>query len=416
MKTKWFYFFVLTGTGSLFLGTPNSKAEVSVGVEISAAADFYEPLRPSGEWIEVGSYGRCWRPTIVEVGWKPYSDGHWVWTDCGWYWESDEPWAWACYHYGSWVVDSRYGWVWVPDIEWAPAWVSWRTGGGYIGWAPYGSLGIEVAPSLFVFVEERRFDERLRPATLIVNNPTIISTTRELKTIKRENRNFGAQSKRVVVNEGPGLDAVQKAAGKKIAKVSVAEVDRRTNERAPASLNKRNEAGEKNKSSVGQSEPKIESEQNKQKHASQAEAEAKKSKSSAQATSEQTERAKPSKKTAEQFEQPKSAPVTQERAEKERIEKKKPSKAKTTPEQSGPSSFQAPPERSERLAPSPQNAPGPQDYFRPPNQPGPAKAKNKRGDQEMERERERERGGGPQGGGRQEHSEGHGEGHDKGKH
>jgi hypothetical protein len=28
------------------------------------------------------------------------------------------------------------GWVWVPGTRWAPAWVSWRSGDGYYGWAP----------------------------------------------------------------------------------------------------------------------------------------------------------------------------------------------------------------------------------------------------------------------------------------
>src|SRR5207248_3283991 len=27
-------------------------------------------------------------------------------------------------------------WCWVPGYEWGPAWVSWRTGGNYVGWAP----------------------------------------------------------------------------------------------------------------------------------------------------------------------------------------------------------------------------------------------------------------------------------------
>jgi hypothetical protein len=35
-----------------------------------------------------------------------------------------------------WVYDSYEGWLWVPDYEWAPAWVVWRGGGDYYGWAP----------------------------------------------------------------------------------------------------------------------------------------------------------------------------------------------------------------------------------------------------------------------------------------
>src|SRR5213592_3500961 len=163
----------LLGMANLAVFNASAELEVSASVSIHAAADFYAPLTPDGVWVEVGSHGRCWRPSHVAVGWRPYCDGHWEWTDCGWYWVSDEPWAWACYHYGSWVYDAG-GWFWVPGVEWAPAWVSWRVGGGHIGWALIGPRGVIVAPSLFVFVDGPRFHERIRPNTVIVNNTTII--------------------------------------------------------------------------------------------------------------------------------------------------------------------------------------------------------------------------------------------------
>jgi len=47
-----------------------------------------------------------------------------------------EPWGWATYHYGRWVNLDGTGWCWVPGYTWAPAWVSWRYGDGYCGWAP----------------------------------------------------------------------------------------------------------------------------------------------------------------------------------------------------------------------------------------------------------------------------------------
>ena len=66
--------------------------------------------------------------------------GHWVYTDeWGWYWVSDDDeddWGWVTYHYGRWAFDRRLGWFWVPGDEWAPAWVDWRYGGDYVGWAP----------------------------------------------------------------------------------------------------------------------------------------------------------------------------------------------------------------------------------------------------------------------------------------
>ena len=72
----------------------------------------------------------------MAVGWRPYTQGHWVDTDYGWTWISDEPWGWATYHYGRWLADQEYGWLWVPGNQWGPAWVSFQQGGGYVGWAP----------------------------------------------------------------------------------------------------------------------------------------------------------------------------------------------------------------------------------------------------------------------------------------
>src|SRR5712691_7251383 len=166
----------------LSLGAFSASAnfEVSAGVQIHAVGDFYAPLTPYGSWVEVSSYGRCWHPAQVAGDWRPYCNGEWVWTDCGWYWQSDEPWAWACYHYGRWLFDPAYGWVWVPEVEWAPAWVYWRNGGDYIGWAPCPPSGVVLAPTLFAFVDVHHFRDPVRPSTVIVNNTTIINKTTQI--------------------------------------------------------------------------------------------------------------------------------------------------------------------------------------------------------------------------------------------
>ncbi len=97
---------------------------------------FYDNLSPYGEWIELEPSVVVWRPTAVSRHWKPYAMGEWIWTDQGWYWNSYEPFGWATYHYGRWFLDDYYGWVWLPDYEWAPSWVEWRHSDVYIGWAP----------------------------------------------------------------------------------------------------------------------------------------------------------------------------------------------------------------------------------------------------------------------------------------
>ena len=131
---------ILLGMLVLAAVMPLSQARASYGytsgIEVRQVSDFYEPLAPFGYWTEVPRYGWCWYPTNVEQGWRPYINGNWVWSDGGWYWASEEPWAWATYHYGRWVWDPYYGWLWVPGLESAPAWVAWREGGDYVGWAP----------------------------------------------------------------------------------------------------------------------------------------------------------------------------------------------------------------------------------------------------------------------------------------
>jgi hypothetical protein len=97
---------------------------------------FYDQLGSQGTWVQTDDYGYVFQPNVSDPDWAPYTDGHWVYTDEGWMWVSDEPWGWATYHYGRWANIDGFGWVWVPGYRWAPAWVSWRYGGGYCGWAP----------------------------------------------------------------------------------------------------------------------------------------------------------------------------------------------------------------------------------------------------------------------------------------
>jgi hypothetical protein len=207
--------------------TPEEPPVVVINVE----SDFYEPLRPHGEWVVIGSYGRCWRPARVDASWRPYCDGHWERTDSGWYWASNEPWGWATYHYGRWDWSVEFGWFWVPHTQWAPAWVWWRQGGGYVGWAPLppsariGARGIvEVqqtafAPHAFVFVSEPRLLEPVRPATVIVNNTTVINQTVNITSVQVVNK--------TVINDGPRPDLIERRSGRKIETVAVRELRRK---------------------------------------------------------------------------------------------------------------------------------------------------------------------------------------------
>ncbi len=118
---------------------------------------FYEALYPYGNWLDVDGEW-CWRPNAMAISpdWAPYCrHGHWVDSDWGWCWVSDYSWGWAPFHYGRWFRHRHHGWCWVPDNEWGPAWVSWRRGHDYCGWAPLPPRSRYVAHQGFYFGASR---------------------------------------------------------------------------------------------------------------------------------------------------------------------------------------------------------------------------------------------------------------------
>jgi len=126
---------------------PGDQGQADQGDDQSASFQtFYDQLGDQGTWVQTDDYGYVFQPNVTDPQWAPYTDGHWVYTDVGWTWVSDEPWGWATYHYGRWANIDGTGWVWIPGYQWAPAWVSWRYGGGYCGWAP-------LPPETFIGVE-----------------------------------------------------------------------------------------------------------------------------------------------------------------------------------------------------------------------------------------------------------------------
>ena len=114
----------------------DNKIIAKTNTNIGGGVYFYSSLAPYGNWIQINGGVTVWRPAHVNSFWQPYRDGYWIWTNDGWYWESYEPFGYITYHYGRWYYDDYYGWIWVPDNQWAPAWVEWRYDDDYIGWAP----------------------------------------------------------------------------------------------------------------------------------------------------------------------------------------------------------------------------------------------------------------------------------------
>jgi len=205
---------------------------------------FYQTLAPYGAWIEMPEFGWCWRPTVavVDASWRPYCDrGRWLWTDCGWYWQSDYAWGWAPFHYGRWHRSPACGWVWLPDTAWGPAWVTWRYSDTYCGWAPlppgaYFGVGIGfrfhggrvgvgfdfgLVPDCFTFIPTARFCDRTPwhhrlPPTQVVaifNRTTII------------NNYTAGSNNRTVVNLGPGANAIAAVSRSEIRKVTLRDVN-----------------------------------------------------------------------------------------------------------------------------------------------------------------------------------------------
>lgn len=166
-------------------GQQNVQAQPGVSISFQT---FYNELSPYGRWINSPQYGSVWTPH-VERGFQPYStNGYWEVTEYGNTWVSDYDWGWAPFHYGRWSHDDYNGWFWIPGYEWGPAWVNWRSGGDYYGWAPLGpgmnvNISINLPSFWWVFVPQRYIATRnwynycapRNRVTHIYNQTTIIN-------------------------------------------------------------------------------------------------------------------------------------------------------------------------------------------------------------------------------------------------
>ena len=191
---------------------------------------FYTNLEPLGVWRETSTYGYVWQPREAEQSrnWRPYTSGHWVYTDVGWTWISEEPFGWATYHYGRWTRLRNIGWVWVPGDEWAPAWVSWRKSDEYVGWAPlppearfdrhsgihnWADNYYDIGPDQYCFVATREFGGQHveRAVVPAERNVAIVGQTTNVTNITYNNT--------TVVNQGPSYDELRTRSQQPIARL-----------------------------------------------------------------------------------------------------------------------------------------------------------------------------------------------------
>ena len=182
---------------------------------------FYDYLSDYGNWVWNAPFGHVWVPRGVPYRWRPYSHGRWVWTDHGWTWISSFEWGWIPSHYGRWGWDRGLGWFWVPDTVWGPAWVAWRWGDLYYGWAPLppgaawrgGMLyGEDIPDYYWLFLDGRYFLDRDLGRYILPyeRNITIIHyTVIRTNIVYRNNR---------IVNEGVDIDQIRRATRSEVVK------------------------------------------------------------------------------------------------------------------------------------------------------------------------------------------------------
>ena len=222
---------ILFALAMLVLGASafqQARADVSVDY-------FYDNLS-GGNWIDVEGYGYGWQPDLAvnDQNWRPYADGYWAYTDDGWTWISYEDFGWATYHYGRWANLSDYGWIWFPgeDLDWGPAWVSWRTGGDYVGWAPLPPRGpgivyegrpigpqvdieFDIGPQYYNFCEVRYIGEPVLRNYIAppVQNITYINNTVNVTNITVRNN--------VVYNYGPNYEVLSAQSTRPIQRLNI---------------------------------------------------------------------------------------------------------------------------------------------------------------------------------------------------
>jgi hypothetical protein len=189
----------------LFAGTTTHAQNQYVDYDV-----FYNELSPHGNWYHDPNYGYVWQPN--ERNFQPYyTNGYWVMTEYGNTWVSNYSWGWAPFHYGRWTMGNM-GWVWIPGTQWGPAWVEWRHGGGYYGWAPMGPQiqinvnvgGWNTPNNWFVFVPQRRvYNRNFYAYQRPYNHVTIYNRTTII------NNYYNDRNNRPIYNYGPRREDIR---------------------------------------------------------------------------------------------------------------------------------------------------------------------------------------------------------------
>ena len=213
--------------GLIFLLAGSTQKAVAQDDDISLQT-FYDELSPYGVWIQDPEYGYVWRPDVDQEEFRPYyTNGRWVMTEYGNTWVSEYDWGWAPFHYGRWILNRYSQWIWIPDTTWGPAWVSWRSGGGYYGWAPlspginininFGG-GYHIPNSWWVFVPQRNIYYDRFPRYHGNRNVNIYNQTTII--------NYTGHRSRNTYYTGPRRDDIRRATNRDVRVYNVNRTDR----------------------------------------------------------------------------------------------------------------------------------------------------------------------------------------------
>jgi hypothetical protein len=190
---------------------------------------FYDRLSLYGNWIDLNPNGYVWTPRHTGYRFRPYSDGHWAWTEYGWTWIANQEWGDITYHYGRWGWDNDIGWFWVPGTVWGPAWVTWRSSDQYMGWAPlppefefnagmsFNSGSMDIPLNFWIFIQGSHFQDRnLNPYVLpFERNRTIVNYTSMRNNIYSRNDR--------IINEGIGVNDIRRITGRAVPTYALAD-------------------------------------------------------------------------------------------------------------------------------------------------------------------------------------------------
>lgn len=138
---------------------------------------FLHILNPHGKWTQEAS-SKIWSYTPLQSPeLPPFINGRWIYSDYGWHWQGNEPYAWATSHYGFWKRTESGSWSWIPSPEWHSNPVDWRGTQTHIGWRPsaLNKMGDFVEseekrvahPEEWIFVKKEDFDQPLTLSKII---------------------------------------------------------------------------------------------------------------------------------------------------------------------------------------------------------------------------------------------------------